>query len=181
MLLQAKADVNAAPAPERDRTALQAAAEGGYVDVIDLLLREKADVNAAPAPKRGRRALQAAAARGHLDVINLLLQEKADVNAFCANDGGDTAIEAAAWWSGDSVVMDRLIEAGAKVDVTGEKIKNSMCEAAEKGNLATVNLLLSLGVSPEAKRWNGSTAPQLAVKGGHRDVIQKLELAKRKR
>ena len=49
------------------RTALQAAAEGGYLDVVERLLREKANVNAARSD--GRTALQAAAEGGHLDVV----------------------------------------------------------------------------------------------------------------
>jgi ankyrin repeat protein len=43
------------------RTALQAAAEGGHIDVVNRLLTAKAEVNAAAAGDGGRTALQAAA------------------------------------------------------------------------------------------------------------------------
>jgi ankyrin repeat protein len=68
ILLSADADVNAGPSYS-GRTALQAAAEGGHVDVVLMLLQAKADVNAAPAPERGRTALQAAAEGGYTIVF----------------------------------------------------------------------------------------------------------------
>ena len=45
-LLREKADVNAAARGDWGRTALQAAAEGGHLAVVERLLQEKADVNA---------------------------------------------------------------------------------------------------------------------------------------
>ena len=55
------------------RTALQAAAGGGHLDVVERLLAAGADVNAAAA-HGGRTALQAAAGGGHLDVVERLRQ-----------------------------------------------------------------------------------------------------------
>src|SRR5437773_8990495 len=43
-----KADVNAEPAGSGGRTALQAASEGGHLEVVERLLASKADVNAGP-------------------------------------------------------------------------------------------------------------------------------------
>ena len=72
-LLDAKADVNAAAAAGYSgRTALQAAAEGGHLEVVQRLLDAKADVNAAAAGNGGRTALQAAAEGGHLEITALL-------------------------------------------------------------------------------------------------------------
>ena len=70
-LLQEKADVNAAAAGD-GRTALQAAAGGGHLAVVERLLQEKADINAAFF--YGRTALQAAAEGGHLAVVERLHQ-----------------------------------------------------------------------------------------------------------
>ena len=66
------------------RTALQAAAGGGHLEVVERLLAAKADVNAAAAGDNGRTALQAAAGGGHLEVVERLLAAKADVNAAAA-------------------------------------------------------------------------------------------------
>ncbi|KAI1330207.1 hypothetical protein F5Y16DRAFT_415646 [Xylariaceae sp. FL0255] len=74
LLLQEKADVNAAAAADHGRTALQAAAGGGHLAVVERLLQEKADVNAAAAKYDGRTALQAAAGGGHLEAAKRLRQ-----------------------------------------------------------------------------------------------------------
>ena len=71
-LLQEKADVNTAAGYDRGRTALQAAAEGGHLNVVERLLQEKADFNTAAGYDRGRTALQVAAEGGHLNVAERL-------------------------------------------------------------------------------------------------------------
>jgi len=69
--LEKGADVNAAPASWCGRTALQAAAEGGHLAVVDRLLEKGADVNAEPTAY-GRTALQAAMEGGHHAVVKRL-------------------------------------------------------------------------------------------------------------
>jgi ankyrin repeat protein len=53
---------------QTDQTPLQAAAGGGYLEVVERLLAAKADVNAAAARVGGHTALQAAAEGGHPDI-----------------------------------------------------------------------------------------------------------------
>ena len=60
------------PLGNKGRTALQAAAEGGHLAVVERLLQWNADVNAAAAGYDGRTALQAAAEGGHLVVVERL-------------------------------------------------------------------------------------------------------------
>ncbi|KAJ3562144.1 hypothetical protein NPX13_g8673 [Xylaria arbuscula] len=93
--------------------ALQAAAGGGHLDIVERLLAAKADVNATAAKYRGRTALQAAAEGGHLDIVERLLAAKADVNATVAKYGGRTALQAAAE-GGHLDIVERLRRAGAK-------------------------------------------------------------------
>ena len=78
--------------PSEIAIALQGAAGGGHLEIVDKLLVAKADVNAAAATHRGRTALQAAAEGGHLEVVDRLLAAKADVNAAAATFGGRTAL-----------------------------------------------------------------------------------------
>jgi hypothetical protein len=99
--------------------ALQAAAGGGHLDVVERLLAAKADVNTAAVDRGGRTALQAAAGSGHLEVVERLLAAKADVNA-AAVVGGQTALQAAAG-GGYLDVVEMLLAAKADVNiVTGD-------------------------------------------------------------
>lgn len=70
LLLDCGVDVNGAPARMDGRTALGAAAEGGYRDVVKLLLDRGVDVNAVVIDD-GPRTMQVAAAYGHEDVVEL--------------------------------------------------------------------------------------------------------------
>lgn len=80
LLLKWDTDVNAAPDEWDGRTPLQAASEGGPLEVVQLLLEQNADVNAALAEWNGRTALQAASGRGNLEVVRLLLERSVDAN-----------------------------------------------------------------------------------------------------
>jgi len=64
--------VNAEPVNYNERTALQAASEGGHLEVVKLLLEHKADVKAATGRYKGITALEAATRGGHLEVVNVL-------------------------------------------------------------------------------------------------------------
>lgn len=71
-LLQANAEIDAVAGKNKGRTALQAAAEGGHLAVVERLLQAKAEVNAAAASRYGRTALQAAADNDHLNIVKRL-------------------------------------------------------------------------------------------------------------
>ena len=58
------------------RTALQAAAGAGHLEVVERLLTAKADVNAEAAIYCGRTALEAATQAKHLEVVERLLTAK---------------------------------------------------------------------------------------------------------
>lgn len=92
------------------QTALQAAAGGGHLEVVERLLAAKANVNAPAGEGNGRPALQAAAQAGHLEVVVRLLAAKADVNAPAGYEG--TALQVAVQ-RGYLVIVERLRQAGA--------------------------------------------------------------------
>ncbi|KAF7549364.1 hypothetical protein G7Z17_g6446 [Cylindrodendrum hubeiense] len=100
---------------KRGRTALQAAARGGNLTLVQYLLDRGADVNLPAHKKRGRTALQAAAESGHLGTVDCLLDAGADITAPPAKKGGRTLLEAAA--KGDpTIIFKKLLTLGAPVN-----------------------------------------------------------------
>ncbi|KAJ5715330.1 uncharacterized protein N7483_012511 [Penicillium malachiteum] len=168
MLLKAGADVEA---KFNGRTALQAAAQGGHLEVLQVLLAAKANINAAPAINGGRTALQAAAEGGHLEVIQVLLGAKADVNAAPASTAEGGHLE----------VIQELL--AAKADVNAAPASNdgrtALQAAAQGGHLEIVQVLLAAKADVNAAPSDDSrTALQAAAQGGHLEVVQTLLAAK---
>ena len=161
--------------------ALQAASEGGHLDVVERLLSAKADVNAAAAGSVGRTALQAASEGGHLDVVERLLSAKADVNAAAASSVGRTALQAASE-GGHLDVVERLLSAKADVNAAAASSvgRTALQAASEGGHLDVVERLLSAeaDVNAAAADYGGRTALQAASEGGHLDVVERLLSAK---
>jgi ankyrin repeat protein len=171
MLVTAGANVNAAV--DR-RTALQAAAGGGHLEVVERLLAARADVNA-PAAVRGRTALQAAAGGGHLEVVERLLAATADVNAPAAEYSGQTALQAAAE-GGHLEVVERLLAATADVDAPVAVYGQTALQAAAgRGHLEVVERLLAATADVNAPAAvYGQMALQAAAGGGHLEVVERL-------
>jgi ankyrin repeat protein len=174
-LLRAGADVNVQVC---DRTAVQAAAEGGHLEVVERLLAAKADVNARAADENGRTALRAAAEGGHLEVVERLLAAKADVNAPAGEWDGRTALQAAAE-GGHLEVVERLLAAKADVNAPAadDNGRTALQAAAEGGHLEVVERLLAAkaDVNAHAADDNGRTALRAAAQGGHLEVVESLK------
>jgi ankyrin repeat protein len=90
MILEKDVNVNAAPARQNGRTALQMAARDGMFGLAHKLLELGADVAAPPAEEGGRTAIDCAAENGRVDMVRLLL------DAYKGDDGiGDVCERAA--------------------------------------------------------------------------------------
>jgi ankyrin repeat protein len=179
MLITVGANVNA-PAANGGRTALQAAAGGGHIEVVERLLAAKADVNAQAATYGGRTALQAAAGGGHLEVMERLLAAKADVNARAAARGGRTTLQAAAE-GGHLEVVERLLTAKADINAPAAVYgRTALQAAAGGGHIEVVERLLAAkaDVNAQATTYGGRTALQAAAGGGHLEVMERLLVAK---
>ncbi|KAI5810847.1 ankyrin repeat-containing domain protein [Pyronema omphalodes] len=159
------------------RTALQAAAGAGHLEVVNQLLRVQADVNAEPSKEDGRTALQAAAEGGHLDVVNRLLESNADINAIPCFWHGRTALQAAAG-GGHFDVVNRLLEFNADVNAEPSKEdgRTALQAAAGGGHLGVVKRLLEFNADVDAgpSKDGGRTALQAAAEGGHLHVVNRL-------
>ncbi|KAH8808798.1 hypothetical protein F5884DRAFT_858319 [Xylogone sp. PMI_703] len=141
-LLNAGADVNAVvdifSRRSRSCTALQAAAKGGHLEIVELLIRANADVNASPARSNGRTALQAAAEGGHLELVERLLAANADINAPRGKLGGRAALEAAVA-GGHLTVVERLL--AAKPDSSIPALTFGLQAALRGGYLDVINVI----------------------------------------
>ncbi|OCK89478.1 ankyrin, partial [Cenococcum geophilum 1.58] len=118
------------------RTALQAAAGKGNIELVQILVDAGADVNIPPANERGYTALQAAAIGGYVRIAQLLLNTKADVNAASAIIRGRTALEGAAE-HGRIDMLQLLLNAG----VAPKQFKSARELAARYGHDAVCKVL----------------------------------------
>lgn len=179
-LLDAGAEINAAPAHSLGRTALQAAAGAGHKQIVSLLLKAQANVNAPPAENYGRTALQAAAEGGHRTVVQLLVAAGADVNAPPAGNGGRTALQAAAE-GGHNPVVEVLLNAKVDVDSGPAKIsgRTAMEAAVKGGHIQVVELLLAAGADINSPvSGDGQTPLEAAAEVGHKELVELLLRAK---
>ena len=95
LLIQAGADVNAAPAENHGMTALQGACHGGHLDIVRELYGNNADIRASQSIIEGRSALHAAAEGGHVATVAFLLDNGAFANELPAYIDGVIALQVA--------------------------------------------------------------------------------------
>ncbi|KAJ5211076.1 hypothetical protein N7491_010893 [Penicillium cf. griseofulvum] len=153
--------------------ALQAAAGGGHLAVVERLLEAKAKVNSITSME-GRTAIQAAAGGGHLAVVERLLMADAKVNTPI-NREGSTALQAAAE-GGHLEVVERLLEAKANVNAAASGLtgRAALQAAAEGGHVEVVEILLEAKADVNAASPGGYTALEAAAAGGHLEVVERL-------
>ncbi|KAJ7453546.1 hypothetical protein B0H11DRAFT_2245368 [Mycena galericulata] len=117
------------------------------------------------------KALQAAASQGHASIARLLIERGADVNLQA---GTPSALRIAAL-NDDETMMSLLLNHGANTNEKGgPRLRALLLEASEKGNEATVKLLIEHGADVNAQnQWYGS-ALQSASSMGHGAIVKLL-------
>ena len=139
LLLEAGADPHASGG-DLLGSVFYAACRGGSVTIVRSLLDAGVDcyrqcgIHGSP--------LQAACYYGNEAVVDVILEHHANVTLGKALDG--------ALKQDNSAIAQRLIERGAKVNVTGKKACRVLHRAAGKGEYAMVRLLLEQGVDPNS-------------------------------
>jgi ankyrin repeat protein len=171
-LLDQGVDVNS-----RDRwgkTVLIHAAVQGQLEVVRLLLDRGADVNAA-APDGKTALLQVVEWYGpekpRADVLRLLIARGANVNA--RSKQGESALEIAVRRRRMEMIKT-LVAAGAEGKEKMDRIfdEAALLEAAGKGDMAIVRVLLDRGANVNAKGEYGVT---VLIRGaGHIDIVKLL-------
>jgi ankyrin repeat protein len=176
LLLQAGVPIDYSD-KEDGRTALQAAAQNGHIQLVDFLLSAGANVNAPASWNYGSTALQAATYCGHSQLINLLLRAGANVNQDGRLENGRTALQAAAG-KNQLQLTDFLLRAGANINERGssDNGRTALQAAAEKGHIQLVDFLLRAGadINAPASWKNGRTALQGAAERGDIDLVRFL-------
>ena len=198
-LLKQGADINGADL--LGFTALMHAAENGRTEAVQVLLEHGADVNADDGV--GSTAVTVAAEAGHLDIVRLLLEQGGDVDALVLNDKFLAAVAAGQWekvgtlldqgadvnatddgstallvavQAGHGEVARLLIERGAELN--RRELDEWLIDAAEKGHLALVKVLLSHGADVWAKDFYcRGRALDVAVAQGHDEIAAILREA----
>jgi ankyrin repeat protein len=135
-------------------TALYRAAVAGETDLAELLLRAGADPNLLSGGESEGTPLCAAACWGFAGIVRALLAHGANPNL--PEDEAWTPLRWAAA-HGHAGVARELLAAGADPD-----LRAPIGDAARRGSLATVRLLLEFGANPSEPDLEGSTAIELA-------------------
>ena len=141
LLLDRGADVNEHYGRRHyGRSALQAAADQGNIQLVQLLLLHGADVNASPCECYGVTALQAASISGHLEVVALLLAAGADINGEKSRLEGRTALEGAAE-HGRLDIVHLLLENDYEIEGFYDRCEDAAYYAEEEGHMAIARKL----------------------------------------
>ena len=150
-LLAAGADLEAKD--DQGNTPLALAVDAHAIELVDFLLHRGAEPNCEN--QWGQTPLQAAAEFGAFDIVRTLLRAGA-LPIY--------ALQPAAMGAHDEVVRV-LVEAGADVNEESEEVEAPLLAAARYGygRESTLELLLSLGASPDVTTDLGETPLHLAV------------------
>lgn len=120
----------------------------------------------------GWTALHLAAHYGHEAIVKMLLAHGADPNARSQNDLANTPIHAAA--AGGSRSLDALrtlLAHGADVNAAQHGGYTALHAAAQNGDRAMVDLLLSSGADPTFRSTDGRDAASFARDKGHKEIV----------
>ncbi|XP_009791485.1 protein VAPYRIN-like [Nicotiana sylvestris] len=167
------------------------AAGNGHLEVLKLLIVKGANLNSLT--KDGNTALHLAVQERRRDCARLLLVNGARADIQNAGDG-DTPLHIAAA-SGDEHIVRLLLHKGAEknirnkygktaYDVTAEhgynrlfdalRLGDSLCVAARKGDVRTIQRLIENGASINGRDQHGWTALHRASFKGKIDVVRSL-------
>ncbi|KAM0948214.1 putative ankyrin repeat-containing domain, PGG domain, ankyrin repeat-containing domain superfamily [Dioscorea sansibarensis] len=159
---------------EVDETALFAAAERGFLDVVVELLKYSDRESIARKNRSEYDALHAAAKEGHKDVVQVLLDHDPTLSKTFGPSNTTPLIQAAT--RGHTEVVHLLLEQDSSmIELSKANGKNALHFAARQGHVDIVKALLDK--DPQLARRTdkkGQTALHMAVKGTNCDVVTSL-------
>ena len=145
--------------------------------MVELLIANGADPNVRKEGSRRSPALNVAAAAGSLDVVKALIDKGADVNLE-SSTGSSALASLTTTGSPNLEIAQLLIASGANVNATFFNGWTALHAAAERGNAAFVELLLSAGADPDMISSDAAkpgTPLDWAVKANQSEVADLLQ------
>ncbi len=156
------------------KTALMHAADEGHTPVVQALLAAGADPSAKD--EDGETALMMAEEERHNDTATVLRNfhktaPAAAPAALVGKQGMKAVLRAA--YEGETALR-QLLAGGTAVDCADNDGETALMEAADKGNLPAVQLLLKCGAKAGLQDHEGKTALMDAASDGHTEVVRVL-------
>jgi len=147
-------------------TPLMFAAKGGHVDCVGYLLDKGADI--ALVNNNNSTAFIIACSNGQCECIHLLLTKSANydtdiVKAFLLVSEG-----------GFIDCIETLFHMIVDINVSNEKGETALIHASKKGQIISVQYLISKGAAVDTKTKEGMTALMYASGNGHADCVEFL-------
>jgi ankyrin repeat protein len=153
-----------------DRTALLYAAQGGNVELVELLLSHGART---AEMYNSKGPLHYSAAYGHIDVVRVLLDAGANPNSVSIRPGSVTPLcKAIQYVQMETARM--LIDRGADVNKSVLKGTPLLVIAAREDGLMFIRLLVENGADIDASDIDGNSALHVAVRCGDRSSTEYL-------
>ncbi|CZR69841.1 uncharacterized protein PAC_19741 [Phialocephala subalpina] len=164
-LLGAGADVNFAVDPHNGyrSSALQAAVQGGHIDMIEVLLDANAESSAG--------ALHAACKQGFITIVKRLIDAGADVNS----EGAEKTALQAACEVGRVDIVDLLLQSGASVKQPGNYLMSPLKLALKTGHLPVAERLMqAIEANSQDEALHFADALHIAVEKGYETIVKGL-------
>ncbi len=167
----------ATPALPRDRlipigwNILHISVNDGNLDDVRRILEHGKDPNCATT-KKGWTPLWIAACHGHVEIADLLLKFGAEVDV--ASEDGSTPLDQAAL-IGSTALVRKFLEHGASVEGGARPHRDTaLIDAAAKGHIETVKLLLENGANCLAQQFGGWSPLHYALLRKQKEMAEVL-------
>jgi len=158
--------------PNRDGiTPLMRAAEKGYADIVQWLIDNGVDINDSHSSRFFETPLMRAAKIGHSEMARLLIRKGAAVDI--SDSTGWTALMSSLD-SGNIEMMKLLLDHEADVNAVGSG-RTVLMWAVQDRKIDFVRLLLERGADVSAVAADGTTALEIARRGGDSEIIELLQ------
>lgn len=152
-----------------DRMPIHYAAEGGKVEVLDMLLKAGCRVNVSDS--ENITPLHLAVSRGHEEITVMLLSAGSRVNSKTSDKSSALHIAASRGYPG---IVEKLLNFGAKIDILDASDRTPLFLAINRANHQVVRILLHWGAKVNVEEIHGYTPLSEAVWQKDCDLVQLL-------